>query len=126
MKNDADDLMPYPCTSAMMLDWVRPLTQPTMQNTTCGTVSRDFSPPNNVVTATNADLNDSTSNFVQIGGWWPNAPAHTPYVSPLSYTYYTSDPRVSELETKVEMLEKMLAAVLSGRDIPKPRRKRTR
>jgi hypothetical protein len=46
-----------------------------------------------------------------------------PYTYPWTYTY-TSDPRVSELETKVELLEKMLMALLSGRPAPKSRRRK--
>jgi hypothetical protein len=48
-----------------------------------------------------------------------------PYTYPWSYSYYTTpDPRVTALEAKVETLEKMLAAVLSGRDVPKTRARR--
>jgi hypothetical protein len=49
-------------------------------------------------------------------------PTYYPYTYPWSYSY--TDPRVTALEAKVETLEKMLAAVLSGGGNCKPRAKR--
>lgn len=72
----------------------------------------------------------TTSNNLYVGdAGLPNTtlsyiPAPTGYTYPLSWTYtYTTDPRVAALEAKVEVLEKMLAALLSGRDLPPKRRK---
>ena len=73
-----------------------------MDNATCGTADSVFAD-----TAT-----------ISLGD---NIVTGTVYPLTYSYTYY--DPRVAALEAKVETLEKMLAALLSGRETPKPRRK---
>lgn len=86
----------------------------TMQNANCGT---PILGTNAVLTTTNADLSAQSTTI----GY-----SYTPYpyTYPWSYSYTYTDPRITALEAKVELLEKMLAAVLSGGGNCKPRTRR--
>lgn len=122
--NADDDLMPYPLPPGAFLKWEVPPNQSenTVNNSPCGTLVGG----NATLTVTNAPVNGGGSCYV--GGSVPESTSGFSYTYPYLYTYpwsysYT-DPRVTALEAKVETLEKMLAAVLSGREVRKPRRKR--